>query len=122
MSSSNPQNPHSAIAHQLAHPVVLTTEEKLFRTALKDVEARRRKKHDLPKIFDNLDHARTVDDVRYLVENERASNTIWKDSLGRSWLEIFGKYAEYVWSYKVVLDAVVTRSERKDTEASLFTC
>lgn len=113
MSNSSIQNPHSAIAHQLAHPVVLTTEEKLFRAALKDVEERRKRKHDLPNIFDNLNHARTIDDVKYLVENERASNMVWKESLGRSWLEIFGKYAEYVWSYKVVLDAVVTRSERK---------
>lgn len=109
MSSSSPPNPHNVIAQQIAQPLVLTTEQKLFKEALKTVEERRRKQQDLPKIFDNLNHAQTLEDVKYLVNNERAQNAIWSDPLGKSWLKIFGDYAGYLLNYKVVLDAVVTR-------------
>lgn len=109
MSSPSCPNPHLIIAHQIANPTILSTEEKLFKEALKTVEERRKRQHDLPKIFDDLNQAKTIDDVKNLVEAERERSRLWKDPLGRSWLKIFGDYAEYVLAYKVLLDAVVTR-------------
>lgn len=108
MPTPNSQNVYSAIAHHLTNPQVLSTEQKLFRDALKIVEKRRKNKGDLPKIFDNLNHAQTMTDVKLLLQTEKASNTIWKDSIGRKWLEVFGKYAEYIWTYKSVLDTATS--------------
>lgn len=114
MSTPSSQNVYGAIAHHLTHPQVLSTEHKLFWDALKSVEQRRKSTGDLPEIFDNLNHARTINDVKFLLQNERASSKVWNDKVGKKWLEVFGKYAEYIWNYKVVLDAVVTRSEHNE--------
>lgn len=112
MSTSSPPNPHHVIAQQIANPTVLTTEQKLFKDALEAVKERRRNKQELPEIFDNLDHAQTLDDVRLMVETERARNKIWKSPQGKSWLKIFGKYAGLISMYKPVLDAAAATSER----------
>lgn len=111
MSTSALQNPHLALAQHLSNPRVLSTEEKLFRDALKTVEDQRRKTQTLPEIFDNLNHAQTIEDVKFMLENEKSSSTLWKKPLGKSWLRIFSKYAEYIWFYKGILDPVVTRSK-----------
>lgn len=108
MSTLNSQNVYSAIAHHLTNPQVLSTEQKLFQDALKTVEKRRKNEGKLPKIFDNLNHAQTIADVRLLLQTEKASNIIWKDSIDKKWLKIFSKYAEYIWVYKGVLDAATS--------------
>lgn len=104
-------NIHSALAQHLANPKVLSIEEQLFRDALKVVETRRKKDGKLPKIFDDLTSASSLADVHQLLEKERGTNAIWKEPQGKRWMEIFGKFAEKIWYYKGILDAVGSRSK-----------
>lgn len=113
VSNTNSLNVHSVIAQQLANPRVLSTEEQLFRDALKVVEAKRKQDGKLPKFFDDLNSAKSLDDVHQLLQKEKASNAVWKEPVGKSWMENFSKFAEKVWYYKVIIDAVGTRSEMK---------
>lgn len=120
MSTPNPQNVYVAIAHHLSNPKVLSTEERLFQDALKTVENRRKSQGDLPAVFDNLFHAQTINDVKFLLQSERASNAIWKNPVGRKWLEVFGKYAESIWMYKGIVDNVTNLSEHDGNLSDLY--
>lgn len=111
MSTSRPQNVYSAIAQHLANPRVLSAEEQLFQDALEAVEVRRKQKGNLPKIFVNLNQARSLEDVRSCIAKEKESNTVWKQPKGKSWMEQFGKYAECIWRYKGIVDGIVSGSE-----------
>jgi len=115
MSSLNQTNVHAALAIQLTNPRILSEEEKIFQEALKSVQDGKRKHGKLPVIFDNIRHAQNIEDVRLVLEVERQANSFWSKDVGRSWLQHLGVFAEYLWHYKVVLDAVVTRSEAERT-------
>jgi len=124
MSSPNQTNVHAALAIQLSNPRILSEEEKVFQEALKSVQDEKRKHGKLPAIFDNISHAQNIEDVRFVLELERRANSFWSKDVGRSWLQHLGVFAEYFWHYKVVLDAVVTRSEAKwalDVDCLLLT-
>lgn len=111
--NANNLNVHSTIAQQLANPRILSTEEQLFRDAVKVVEAKRKHDGNLPKFSDDLNSAKSLEDVQQLLQKEKASNAVWKEPVGKSWMENFAKFAEKVWYYKVIIDAVGTRSEQK---------
>lgn len=111
MATPNQTNVHAALAIQLSNRRVLSEEEKIFQEALKSVQDEKRKHGKLPAIFDNIRHAQNIEDVRFVLDLERKANRFWSKDVGRSWLQHLGTFAEYLWHYKVVLDAVVTRSE-----------
>lgn len=112
-------NLHQALAQYIANPRVLSAEEKLFQIALKRVEEEREQEGKLPRYFDNLLHARTIEDVRYAVELERKGNSFWTKDIGKKWLKHLTEFGERIYHYKVVLDAVVTRSECEATALPL---
>lgn len=118
MSNPSPQNVYSALAQHIANPQALSTEEQLFRDALKNIEVRRKKNGELPDIFDNLNYARSLEDVQYWIEKEKESNAVWKQPVGKSWMEKFSTYAECIWYYKGLLDPVVTLSEHHELSIS----
>ena len=77
MSATSHVNVYSALAGSLANPRVLSQEERLFQQALRSVEDQRRKDGKLPKLFDNLSHARTIEDVQYMINHEKQNNDFW---------------------------------------------
>lgn len=111
MPNPNNVNVYSAIAQHLANPTILSAEEQLFQDALKTVEARRKKCGKLPKFFDNLTSAKSLQDVHKLLQTEKESNAVWKEPVGKRWMENFSKFADSIWYYKVILDAVGNGSE-----------
>lgn len=122
MSTPKSQNIYLAVAHHLSNPKVLSTEEKLFQDAFRTVEKRRKSQGNLPAVFDNLNSARTINDVRFLLQHEQASNAIWKNPVGKKWLEVFGKYAETIWTYKSIVDSIANLGERDYNFFSLYDC
>jgi len=111
MSTTTQTNVHAALATQLSNHRVLTEEEKLFREALKAVQDGKRKHGMLPEIFDNINYARTIEDIEYLFQSERKANSFWTADIGKPWLQNLAKFAECLWQYKPVVDAIVTRSD-----------
>lgn len=111
MSSATQPNVHAALATHLSSHRVPTEEEQLFREALKLVQDEKRKQGALPKIFDSINYARTIDDIELIFETQRRGNAFWTEDIGKSWLRHLAKLAECLWQYKPIMDAVVTGSK-----------
>lgn len=111
MSASQPTNIGHALALRLSSAQVLSIEQKLFQDALRTVEDEKRKEGKLPECFDNLVYAKSIEDVRYILTQGRKSNKFWSEDVGKKWLKHMSIFAEYMWQYKVVFDAVASRSK-----------
>lgn len=112
MSTIQPVNIPQALAIRLSTAAALSTEQRLFRDALQAVETEKKKQGKLPEFFDNLRHAQTIGDVQYALKTGRESNKLWSEPEGQKWLKHMGQFAECIWQYKGILDAVVTRSKQ----------
>lgn len=111
MSSATQTNIHAALAIQLSNSRVLSEEEKLFQEALKSVQDEKKRHGTLPVVFDRINYARTIGDVQYLFQDVKKENSFWTMDIGKAWLRHLANFAECLWQYKPVLDAVATRSE-----------
>lgn len=108
-SSNMTTNVSHALAIKLSTSASLSTEERLFRQALSQVEDKTSRGGVRPAIFDILQHAQSIEDLKYALDSVRRSNKFWTEDVGKTWLKNLSKYAEQILVYKGLLGSVTAR-------------